>query len=294
MAPLVPFFSEELYQNLVRNADPKAPISVHLTEYPKVNKKLIDVQLDQEMDTLLNAVKLGRAARSKANIRLRQPLAELKLYCKQVTDKEVLVKFKQELLSELNVKKIKFVDNPEKLFELKLKPNYRVLGPVLKNKMDSLAEDLSRLQQTDIMEAYYHPEQNLVLTINGMKKPLTLNLMNDLVIEIKELGSLAVTIGDNLAVALETKLTPELELEGLARDIVRHIQNSRKSENLQVDNQITVYYHGSDKILAAFDTFAEYIKSETLTTELRKTTKKTKNKIVILGEELFLSIEKNK
>ncbi|MHA1245660.1 MAG: class I tRNA ligase family protein, partial [Candidatus Heimdallarchaeota archaeon] len=283
MAPLTPFLSEAIYQNLVRTVDPEAPLSVHLTEYPKVNKKLIDVQLNQEMETLLNAVKLGRATRSNAEIRLRQPLAELRLYCKHATDKEVLLKFKQELLSELNVKKLKFVDNPEKLFELKLKPNYRVLGPVLKSNIENLAEALKQLQQTDIMDAYYHPEQNLVLTIKGMKKPLTLNLMNDLVIEIKEIGSLAVTIGDNLAVALETKLTPELELEGLARDIVRHIQNSRKSEDLQVDNQITVYYHGSDKILA-----------ETLTTELRKTTKKTTNKIVILGEELFLSIEKNK
>jgi isoleucyl-tRNA synthetase len=224
---------------------------------------------------------------------LRQPLAELKLYCKQPIEKEVLVKFKQELLSELNVKKLKFVDNPEKLFELKLKPNYRVLGPVLKNNMQNLVEALQRLPQNKIMEAYYHPEQNLVLPINGMKKPLTLNLTNDLVIDINELGSLAVTIGDNLAVALETKLTPELELEGLARDIVRHIQNLRKAEDLQVDDQITVYYQGSSKIVSAFTKFAKYIKTETLTTELRKSAKKAVNELTIFGEELLLSIEKN-
>jgi len=293
MAPIVPFFSEALYQNLVRIVDPKSPISVHLTDYPKVNKKLIDVQLNQEMDLLLNAVKLGRAARSKADIRLRQPLAELKLYCKQPSNKDVLLKFKQELLSELNVKRLKFVDNPEKLFELRLKPNYRVLGPVLKNNMDNLVDSLKQLQQVDIMEAYYHPEQNLELTINGLKKPLTLNLMNDLVVEINELGSFAVTIGDDLAVALKTKLTPELELEGLARDIVRHIQNLRKLEDLQVNDKITTYYQGSKKILTTFTKFAEYIKTETLTKELKKTTKKKANRLSILGEELILSIEKN-
>jgi len=294
MAPIVPFLSEAMFQNLVRNVDPTAPLSVHLTEYPKVNEKLIDVHLNQEMDTLLNAVKLGRAARSKANIRLRQPLVELKLYSKQAKDKDVLLKFKQEILSELNVKKLKFVANPEKLFELKLKPNYRVLGPVLKNNMENLVEALSQLEQTDIMEAYYHPEQNIVLTIHGVKKPLTLNLTNDLVLEIKELGSLTVTIGDDLAVALETKLTPELKLEGLARDIVRHIQNLRKSEDLQVDDKITVYYQGNEKILAAFTKFAEYIKTETLSTTLKNTSKKTANRLSILGEELLLSIEKNK
>ena len=163
LAPITPFFSDKLYLNLTQNSGSQNYSSVHLTKFPNVKKSLLNYELNRKMDLVLELVRLGRAARSTTNIRLRQPLPSLKVWCRNHEDETVVKEFKQDLLNELNVKKVKFVKNPGKLFKLRLKPNYRTLGPKLKGALSSVEEKLKELDQRAILEVFNSTEQILSL-----------------------------------------------------------------------------------------------------------------------------------
>ncbi|NHJ86401.1 MAG: isoleucine--tRNA ligase [Asgard group archaeon] len=293
LAPAVPFFSEALYQNLTLNLPGNEnPESVHLCSYPIANRKLIDQKLNSKMELLLELIKLGRAARNKANIRLRQPLAQLIVWCNDDETKKTLLEFKDEILQELNVKKLTFTDEPEKLFDFDVKLNYKLLGPKLKGNITLAEEAVKKLNQGELMEAYYSKKQLLQLNITAMKKPFTVKLNEELFFEAKSKKNFSVSFNRNYIVAFNTALDKKLLLEGTARDIVRHIQNLRKEMNLQVDDYIIVKYNCQNSLQEAMTDFEVYIKNETLAKKLMFDKDTSGTKIKLNGEQLVIALEK--
>ncbi|MBN1330789.1 MAG: isoleucine--tRNA ligase [Candidatus Heimdallarchaeota archaeon] len=291
IAPFTPFFSEYLYQMLNGNIKKESP-SVHLCDYPKVKNSLIDKNLNEKMNNLLEIVKLGRAARSSSNIRLRQPLSELLVWCKESTQQGILKEFKNELLAELNVKKVKVVQKPEKFLRFTVKPNYPILGPKLKSNIQLVENKLKELSHQEILIAYYQQDKELALNIESFKHPLKLKLYHDVLLDAQPIGSHAIAINTNFAVALNISLTEDLRMEGLARDLVRYIQEIRKKMDLQVDDKILVQYFVEGNFATTITTYQSYIITETLATKLVKLDSKPLNgeKIILNNEEVILNI----
>jgi len=295
LAPFVPFFSEKLYQNLTKFTNSKMLSSVHLCAYPKFMKSNYDKELNEKMDVVLQVVRLGRSARSASNFRLRQPLSEVIVWSKDKKLENVLSEFKNEIQTELNVKNLRFAKNPEKLLEFKLKLNYQVLGPRLRGEITLLEDKIMDIDQKIVIDAYYKKDQVLEVKLDPSKKPLKLVLNDDLILEAIPLGDRSIAVSEQFAVAIDTKITEELLLEGFARDIVRHIQNLRKKEGLQVNDKIAISYKTKGKLEQAITKFTDYICTETLTTNLTRKEKLTKGeRLTIQGEELVLSLSKNK
>ncbi|MHA1585978.1 MAG: class I tRNA ligase family protein, partial [Candidatus Heimdallarchaeota archaeon] len=295
LAPFVPFFSEKLYQNLTKFTNSKMPSSVHLCAYPKFMKSNYDKELNEKMDVVLQVVKLGRSARSASNFRLRQPLSEVIVWSKNKKLENSLSEFKNEIQTELNVKNLRFARKPEKLLEFKLKLNYQILGPKLREDITLLEDKIKDIDQKIVVDAYYKKDQVLEIVLDPSKKPLKLVLHDDLILEAIPLGERSIAVSEKFAVALDTKITEDLLLEGFARDIVRHIQNLRKKEGLHVADKITISYKTEGKLEQAFTRFTDYICTETLTTNLTRKEKLSKGeRLKIQGEELILSLSKNK
>jgi isoleucyl-tRNA synthetase len=267
LAPIVPFFSEYLYQCLTVGTTENAIESVHLCSYPKARKVLTNHELHDEMKIVMDVVKLARGIRSKNNLRLRQPLQEMLLWSKESNFTSTITKFSEAIKKELNVKRLTFVPEPKKMFNCRLKPNYKVLGPKLKKQITDLEEQLNTLDQEKIFAAL-NDRSKLQISLPGRKKPLLVDPYQELKVDIEPIGSLEVAVGDEYAVALETTITPELLLEGLARDIVRHIQEERKQQNLQLQDHIEIEYNTSGKLREVVEKYEDYLKNETLATSI--------------------------
>ncbi|MHA1211398.1 MAG: DUF5915 domain-containing protein, partial [Candidatus Heimdallarchaeota archaeon] len=168
------------------------------------------------------------------------------VWCKDPKQQAVIKEFRDELVSELNVKKLRFVTKPEKFIQFSLKPNYPVLGPKLKEKIQEVKEQLEKLDPKIIMNGYNQQVQQIELTLSANKKPMKLKYHRDVLLEAQPVGTHAIATSNNFVVALNTTLTDELVLEGKARDVVRHIQKLRKDNNLQVSDKIKVYYQTND------------------------------------------------
>ncbi|NHJ49076.1 MAG: isoleucine--tRNA ligase [Asgard group archaeon] len=295
LGPIVPFFSDALYQNLTKNVAKDFPESVHLCDYPKVRKTLVDNELNSEMDIVLEVVRLGRSARNQSKVKLRQPLSELLIWCRNQSTSQILKKFKNELLAELNVKKLRFIKNPEKYLDLSLKPNYQILGPHLKTKVQVVNELLQQLNQKEIMNAYYNENQLLELQLPDEKEKIAFVLNQDLILQAKPIGEHSVAVSNDFAVALDTQLTDELQLEGLARDFVRIVQAQRKKEKFQVNDKIVIYYWTDKLLVNAIERFNDYIKAETLASKLSLKSKKDDMVELKMGQQKFyLTIKRTK
>jgi isoleucyl-tRNA synthetase len=284
LAPFVPFFSDAVYQKLTKNVTRDYPESVHLCKYPSVKKSLVDNELNAEMDIVLEVVKLGRAARNQSKVKLRQPLSDLLVWCRNQNTNQVLKKFKSELLAELNVKKIRFIKNPEKYLDITLKPNYQVLGPQLKTQVQTVNDFLLKLNQDQIMKAYYSQNQALELLLPGRKETLSLILNEDIFMLAKPVGEHTVAVSKDFAVALDTQIDNDLFLEGIARDFVRVVQSQRNKENYHVNDKIVIYYSADKQVKEAIENFSEYIKTETLAVEILIANKKAELKEFKIGQ----------
>ncbi|NHJ04724.1 MAG: isoleucine--tRNA ligase [Candidatus Heimdallarchaeota archaeon] len=293
LAPITPFFSEILYQNLKSSINDKAPLSIHLCDIPKSQKNLLDKELNIKMDMILELVKLGRSVRSTENLRLRQPLQKVKIWSRNKQDVQIIKEFEQVLLNELNVKKLEIINKPEVLFKLFLKPNYKLLGPKLKGEIELLEKALADIPQKKVLEAFHSKQQTLNIDLKENKK-LTLQLNKELVLEAKAKGTLAVAFGSDYAIAFETELTDELVKEGYARDIVRHLQDLRRKQEFAVNDNIIIYYDSNNVLDQVFNQFSEYIQSETLANEIKKTQLEANNyKVKIQGNSLLLKLEQS-
>jgi isoleucyl-tRNA synthetase len=254
LAPFQPFLAEEMYQNLVRSVDPSAPESVHHTDYPAPDAALDDPGVLREMEQVLRVVNLGRAARNKAALKVRQPLAKLLVHGVDPLEWEGLL---GHVLDELNVKAIEMVDDPGQLADYEVKPVISKLGPKYGARLREIQAELARVDGRRVVDG--EP-----LVVAGVEL-----LPDEVEVRTKDRPGLAVATEDGLTVAVDTTLTPELVLEGHARELVHRIQTMRKAADYQIEEKIVTYYDGGPTLDKVVATFGDYVKQETLTRALR-------------------------
>ena len=252
-APVTPYISEEIYQNLTGKT------SVHLEDFPKVDEELLSKDLEQRMELVRDICSLGRNAREDAAIKVRQPLNFMIL---PLVDEAVIEDFESIIKEELNVKEIVYKDDMTEYMDYIVKPNFKVVGKVFGPKMKDFQEAVSKLNINDVnkIKAGYFKMNFLGEEIDVTEDMILTTLKN-------KKGYCAASNGKT-SIVLDTSLTEDLILEGLAREVVRKVQSLRKEADFVITDHINLYYHGDemfDKMLASYD---EYIKNETLADSL--------------------------
>ena len=259
-APMIPFMTEDIYQNLVRSVDKDAPESIHLCDFPTVNEAWIDKDLEADMKELLEIVVLGRACRNTANIKNRQPIGTM--YVK--AEKKMSEFYTDIIADELNVKEVKFADDVESFISYSFKPQLRTVGPKYGKLLGGIRQALTDINGTAAMNEL-RTNGVLKLDINGNDVELT---EEDLLIETAQTEGYVSESDGETSVVLDTNLTPELIEEGYVREIISKIQTMRKEAGFEVMDKIVVYAHGNDKIQDVMKTHEDEIKSEVLADEM--------------------------
>ena len=257
-APIVPFITEEMWQNLKTDSDKS---SVHLEDYPKYNSSWRDEALEFKMNTVQKAVSMGRSLRNEFNIKNRQPLESVALVTRNSDEKKVLAEMEDSIREELNVKKVIFHEREDELVEYKAKANFRVLGKELGPLMKKASAKIETLGQSEIQSIL--DGSKLAIDVEGKSVELDSTKVN---VERFEKDDLKVLNDGTLTVGLETKITDELRKEGYVRDLIRGIQNQRKESGLDVTDRIKLTLGGDDELKAAYTMFADFVASETLAT----------------------------
>ena len=260
-APMVPFMTEEIYQNLVRSIDKDAPESIHLCDFPTVNKAWINEELERDMDEVLKIVVMGRACRNTANIKNRQPIAQMyvkapyklaEYYCEIIED-------------ELNVKKVDFTDDVRAFTTYSFKPQLKTVGPKYGKFLNGIRQHLSEVDGNTAMDELKE-KGSLTFDVNGTNVVLS---EEDLLIDMAQTEGF-VSDGDNtITVVLDTKLTPELIEEGFVREIISKVQTMRKEADFQVTDKIVISCKGNEKIEELIRANADQIKSEVLAVDVK-------------------------
>ncbi|MBI9045144.1 MAG: isoleucine--tRNA ligase [Anaerolineaceae bacterium] len=263
LAPFTPFVSEVIYQNIVRNVQDDAYESVHHTSYPEADQAVIDEQLIEEMDLARRVASLGLSARGSANLKVRQPLAKALAFVES-GKAELRDSLVEIVADELNVKGLEFVDQAEKLVSYRILPNNKLLGPKFGKDFPKARAALAALDSTKVAKSVA-AKQEVEMVVDGETYLLT---AEEIVVETKPAEGLAVAADKGVTVAVDAVLTDELRAEGLAREVVRRIQAMRKNAGFNIEDRITTWYQAVGDMQNVVSTWSEYIKSETLTTEL--------------------------
>ena len=252
-APITPFLTEEIYQKLTGEE------SIHLADFPKYNEKLINEKIEEQMDLVRDICSLGRFAREEVNIKVRQPISHLILPKKDEKTIGNLISIIQE---ELNVKEIIFKEDMSDYLDYIVKPNFKILGKTLGPKIKELQEILSNLTAKEISQL---EKGSLKVKLSGEDFELT----NEMVlISLKQKEGYASSSNSRTCVVLNTELTEDLILEGLAREFVRKVQSLRKEADFVITDHIKVIYNGTDKIKQMLEKYYDYVMGEVLGDEL--------------------------
>ena len=282
-APMIPFMTEDIY--LVCSIDENAPESVHLCDFPTADAKMVDKELEKNMDAVLKIVVMGRACRNGANIKNRQPIASM--FVKAPFE---LPEFFQEIIEEeLNVKKVTFTEDVSSFTDYAFKPQLRTVGPKYGKYLGKIQQALKELDGNRAMEEL---KKNGSITLDSVNADVVL-CEEDLLITMTQQEGY-VTEGDNeVTVVLDTNLTQELIEEGFVRELISKIQTMRKEAGFEVMDKIVVSYHAEDKIAAIFENYGGQIQSEVLAERIDGTQLKGYQKEWnINGEHVVLSVEK--
>jgi isoleucyl-tRNA synthetase len=264
LAPFIPFLADEMYENLVRSVQAEAPVSVHLTDFPVPDAAKVDETLDREMAALLAAVGLGRAARTKASAKVRQPLPAVLVWARDPGVLDAVERMQEQLLDELNVKRLERIEQPELYASYDVRPNLPVLGPKYGKGVGAIRQALAAADAGEVARTV-RAGNPVTLQAGGE----TFELQPDeLLVDVKEREGFNVAESRDLLVALDATLTPELIAEGLARDFVRGVQDARKEAGLRIEDTIRLVYAAGPEPASAIEAHAEYIKGETLAAEL--------------------------
>ena len=259
-APMIPFMTEEIYQNLVRSINTEAPESIHLCDFPAVNDAWIDKDLEKNMDEVLKIVVMGRACRNSANIKNRQPIGNM-----YVKAPNVLPEYFVEIIEdELNVKKVNFTEDVSAYTSYTFKPQLRTVGPKYGKFLGQIQKALAEL---DGNKAMAELKADGVLTLPSVSDDVKLS-EEDLLITMTQMEGY-VTEGDNtVTVVLDTNLTPELVEEGFVREIISKIQTMRTEAGFEVMDKISIYYHADEKVADIFNKYENDIMGDVLGTEV--------------------------
>jgi len=267
LAPFVPFATEELYQNLVRSVNPQAPASVHLCDWPQVNEALIDETLTRETHLVMRVVGLGRSAREKAQIKVRQPLNALNVRVADPTEEEALQRLQGQVLEELNIKQLRLMRGDSDMLAYTLRPQVKVLGPKYGPLVQKILAKFKALDAHGAQQAARELSESgaLQFTLDGQQVTLTSDEVE--VIATAQPGFVAAE-ERGYVVALETTITPELREEGLVRDLTHYIQDMRKRAGLRIEDHIALTLYTNEELAAMLKRNQATVQSETLADRL--------------------------
>ena len=261
LAPLTPFTAEMLYQNLVRRADAEAPLSVHLTAWPEVNEAEVDEALTVSMRATIRLVELGRAARAQSGVKIRQPLPAVLLRARTQEELEGVRRLEGQVREELNVKEVRYLDPTDRFVTYDVKPNLPLLGRRMGSQIPALKQALAAIDGREIAEAVAAGEP---FTVNLPDGPVTLE-PEAFLLQAQSPEGYAAEESQGYMAALDTTVTPELVQEGMARDLVRALQNARKEAGLEVSDRIDVRWSGGDDTArAVVERFGAFVADEVL------------------------------
>ncbi|HIZ78964.1 MAG TPA: isoleucine--tRNA ligase [Candidatus Lachnoclostridium stercorigallinarum] len=283
-APMIPFMTEDIYQNLVRKIDADAPESIHLCDFPAVHEEMIDQELEDRMDEVLKVVVMGRAARNTAAIKNRQPIGRM------FVKGRVLPEFYQEIIEdELNVKTVEFTDDVRAFTSYTFKPQLKTVGPKYGKLLGRIRQALTEIDGNEAMDTL-NETGALTFDFDGQKVELT---KDDLLIDMAQKDGF-VSEGDNtMTVVLDTNLTPELIEEGFVREIVSKIQTMRKEAGFEVMDHIAVYEEGNDRIESILKENEETVRGEVMADRIQYgQTSGYVKEWNINGEKVTLGVEK--
>ena len=279
-APFVPFMTEEIYQNLVTNLDKTAPESIHLCDFPVANEDYIDEKLEENMETVLEIVTLGRACRNVSGMKNRQVLSKAYVESKKKLDENYYYIIKEEL----NVKELEFVDDASSFVSYNVKPNLKTVGP----KFGAILPKINQMLRMGDGTAYVRElkeNSKVVLEIGEAKVEL---LEEDLLIETTKSEKYISMQEDDMIVVLNIELTPELIEEGFVRELISKIQNLRKESGFEVQNHIEIYYSGNDKLAEIIERNKNEIADDTLADKIEAGI--GENELDINGEKVMIKL----
>ena len=284
-APMIPFMTEEIYQNIVRKVDEAAPESIHLCDYPAVNETQIDAELEDNMDEVLKIVVMGRACRNTANIKNRQPIGQMFVKANQA-----LPEFFADIVKdELNVKKVVFTDDVRSFTSYSFKPQLKTVGPKYGKLLGGIRQALPALDGNAAMDEL-NANGALKLDINGNEVVLT---KEDLLIETAQMEGYVSEQNNDLTVVLDTNLTPQLVEEGFVRELISKIQTMRKEAGFEVMDKIRIFASGNETIGQILDKFREQIQNEVLAQSIElNMVQGYQKEWNINGEKVVLGVEK--
>lgn len=264
LAPFIPFMTEELYQNLVRSIDPNAPISIHLTDWPIANEELLDEQLTRETHLVMQIVGLGRSAREKAQIKVRQPLNALYVRVPTPFEEEALVRLNEQVLEELNIRRLELMSSESDMLTYTLKPQVKVLGPKYGRLTQKILAAFKALNEHGVNTAARQLNETGALTFTLEGQQITLTPEEVEVLATARPGFVT-SEERGYIVTLETTITPELREEGLVRDLTHYIQDMRKKAGFNIEDHIGLaFYTDSVELAQMLQHYGEAIQAETL------------------------------
>jgi len=284
-APMIPFMTEDIYQNLVRNLDPSAPESIHLCDFPVANEQHIDKELEDNMEAVLKIVVIGRACRNTANIKTKQPIG--KMYVK--ADFALSEYFVEIIEDELNVKSVEFTEDVSAFTSYTFKPQLRTVGPKYGKYLKQIQQTLASLDGNQAMAKL---KAEGALKLDNISDEVVL-CEEDLLISMAQKEGYVSDSEGGVTVVLDTNLTPELIEEGMVREIISKLQTMRKEADFEVTDRIHVTYSGSDKVGEIFEKYGENIKTVVLAdTVTEGMTDGYQKEWKINGETVLLGVQK--
>ncbi|MAZ61018.1 MAG: isoleucine--tRNA ligase [Candidatus Marinimicrobia bacterium] len=288
LAPVIPFVTEKIYENLVININSKSESSIHLSDFPKVDERFNDDRLVEDVDTIKEIVSLGRSARNKCNLKIRQPLSDIKVYLNKDSF-DFIKENKYQILEELNVKDVIFVKNKNDIVKYDIKPNFNLLGKKYGSDMKNIVSLLSKVnfnqfnENLDADNNYYIEGTDFVINKDE--------------VEIKSVpvGDYSLSENNGIVASVNISLTNELINEGIVRDLIRKVQNLRKELDFEVENRISIDIKCSSEFFLALENNIDYFKNETLCININRLDSiKSSNyeEITINSEKIDLLINK--
>lgn len=263
LAPIIPFITEKMYQNLVRRVFPEAHESVHHTLWPKADGEAVDEKLIEQMEIARQTASQGLSARGNKGIKVRQPLSKVLVNVKagwaELDDELVDI-----VTDELNIKELAFVEDADDLISYNVLPVNKLLGPKFGADFPKVRAALAALNP-DKVASLVEAGENVTLDVEGASVELA---PEEILVQTEAAEGLSTVDGKLLTVAIDTTITPELRAEGLAREIVRRVQEQRKNADFNIEDRITTWYKAEDDIAEVFKAWGDYISEETLSTAL--------------------------